>query len=84
MLAALSPHPALPPSSPLCAACAQPSLLQLLPSAAEPSGEEVFIADSLNGIQLSHIKKALADAGETCHTITHSGLTHQEGAGGCR
>ena len=60
----LLPTPPFSPSSP----CAQPSLLQLLPSAAEPSGEEVFIADSLNGIQLSHIKKALADAGETCHT----------------
>ena len=59
----LLPTPPFSPSSP----CAQPSLLQLLPSAAEPSGEEVFIADSLNGIQLSHIKKALADAGETCH-----------------
>ena len=38
-------------------------MLQLLPSGAEPSGEDVFIADSLNGIQLSHIKKALSDAG---------------------
>ena len=38
-------------------------MLQLLPSGSQPSGEDVFIADSLNGIQLSHIKKALLDAG---------------------
>lgn len=42
----------------------QPSMLQLLPSSAEPSREDVFIADSLNGIQLSHIKKALSDSGQ--------------------
>lgn len=40
-----------------------PSLPQLLPSSAERSAEDVFIADSASGIQLSHIKKALADAG---------------------
>lgn len=46
------------------AACrVQPMMLQLMPVPDEPELEDVFITDSANGIQLSHVKKALADAG---------------------
>ncbi|KAG1678052.1 hypothetical protein FOA52_000848 [Chlamydomonas sp. UWO 241] len=40
-----------------------PALPQLLPSTSERSAEDVFIADSAFGIQLSHIKQALFEAG---------------------
>ncbi|GAX79657.1 hypothetical protein CEUSTIGMA_g7098.t1 [Chlamydomonas eustigma] len=40
-----------------------PSFLQLQPSGEPPSGEDVFIADSIAGVQLSLVKEALATAG---------------------
>ncbi len=41
-------------------------MMQLVPTAADYSrggGEDVFIADSVTGVQLSLIKKALNEAG---------------------
>ena len=42
----------------------QPKMLQLLTAAlSDTNGQDVFIVDSTSGIQLSLVKKALAEAG---------------------